>query len=72
MRKSYKIGEVANILGVSTDTIRYYDADGVGRATSEALALDIVRRSQLPLRYTDGTIVVANGATTEPMRATIA
>ena len=55
----------------SIDTIRYYDADGVGRATSEALALDIVRRSQIALRYKDGTIVVSNGSTTEPMRATI-
>ena len=29
MRKSYKIGEVANILGVSTDTIRYYEKMGI-------------------------------------------
>ena len=29
MRKTYKIGEVANILGVSADTIRYYEKAGI-------------------------------------------
>ena len=29
MRKVYKIGEVANILGVSADTIRYYEKNGI-------------------------------------------
>lgn len=29
MRKTYKIGEVANILGVSSDTIRYYEKAGI-------------------------------------------
>ena len=29
MRKTYKIGEVASILGVSTDTIRYYEKMGI-------------------------------------------
>ncbi|MDD3192980.1 MAG: MerR family transcriptional regulator [Oscillospiraceae bacterium] len=29
MRKNYKIGEVANILGISADTIRYYEKMGI-------------------------------------------
>ena len=29
MRKTYKIGEVAEILGVSTDTIRFYEKNGI-------------------------------------------
>lgn len=29
MRKTYKIGEVADILGVSTDTIRFYEKNGI-------------------------------------------
>lgn len=53
----------------SADTIRYYDADGEGYETSEALKRDLVKRSQLGVVYKDGTTVFANGSKTEPMTA---
>ena len=55
----------------SADTIRYFDADGVGYATSDALERDLVSRSQLCVTYKDGTTVVANGSTKEGLRTTI-
>lgn len=53
----------------SAKTIRYFDADGEGYETSEALKRDLVRRSQVAVVYEDGTVVVANGSKTEPMTA---
>lgn len=51
--------------------IRYCDADGRQLTTSEALANDAYRRSQLVVTYEDGTVVCANGSPSEPMSVTV-
>ena len=48
--------------------IRYLDADGTAYDTSAAVARGVFRRSQVTVRYSDGTFVAANGSKTEPMR----
>ena len=53
----------------SADTIRYFDADGEGYETSEALKRDLVKRSQICVVYKDGTTVLSNGSKTERMTA---
>ena len=53
----------------SADSIRYFDANGDGYETSEALKRDLVKRSQVCVVYKDGTTVVANGSKTEGMTA---
>ncbi|MBR5840327.1 MAG: hypothetical protein IKZ84_17440, partial [Victivallales bacterium] len=46
---------------VSADTIGYVDADGKIYDTSMALANGIYKRSQVVVRYQDGTCVASNG-----------
>ena len=48
--------------------IRYGDADGNLVRTSEAVANGAFRRSQVVVRYSDGTFVAANGSTNETFR----
>lgn len=45
--------------------IRYGDAEGNLLETSEAVATGAFRRSQVVVRYSDGTFVAANGSTNE-------
>ncbi|MBO7684686.1 MAG: hypothetical protein J6T51_08185 [Kiritimatiellae bacterium] len=52
--------------------IRYADADGKLYDTSSAVDSGIYRRSQVVVRYTDGTVAAANGSTNEEMRVTVA
>lgn len=49
----------------SVASIQYADKDGKLHNTSTALANDCFRRSQLVVRYNDGTTVVANGSMTD-------
>ncbi len=51
----------------SVDSIRYAGPDGQLYDTSAALASDLYKRSQLVVRYKDGTAVAVNGSNTEPM-----
>ncbi len=53
------------------DSIRYFDAEGNLLDTSAALDADCVKRSQLCVRYKDGTVVVANGSTEETLETEI-
>ena len=48
--------------------IRYADASGKLHDTSDAVASGIYRRSQVVVRYTDGTVTAANGSTNETMK----
>jgi len=48
--------------------IGYVDADGRVLETSEAVASGVYKRSQVVVRYADGTTVAANGHPTERMR----
>ncbi len=48
--------------------IRYIDADGKVHDTSSALASGVFRRSQVTVRYSDGTFVAANGSKDQPMQ----
>ena len=50
-------------------SIRYVDAAGRLFDTSAALANGVWRRSQVVVRYTDGTLIAANGSKTEEMAA---
>ncbi|NLI00643.1 MAG: hypothetical protein GX446_14245, partial [Chthonomonadales bacterium] len=47
--------------------IRYVDAQGKPLTTSQAVASGDYRRSQVVVRYSDGTVVAANGSKTERM-----
>ncbi|MCX8156395.1 MAG: hypothetical protein N3J91_08115 [Verrucomicrobiae bacterium] len=49
--------------------IRYVDERGRLWDTTAAVARGVYRRSQVALRYADGTCTVANGSTTERMQA---
>lgn len=49
--------------------ICYADASGNLHGTSDAVASGIYRRSQVVVRYTDGTMTAANGSTNETMKA---
>ena len=51
----------------TAEEIRYLDADGKAYPTSEAIANGVYRRSQVRVRYSDGTVVESNGSMTEPM-----
>ncbi|MCR5381631.1 MAG: hypothetical protein K6G44_11660 [Lentisphaeria bacterium] len=55
---------------VSADTIGYVDADGKIYDTSAALANGVYKRSQVVVRYQDGTCVAANGSVKEWMKTT--
>ncbi|MGN0851894.1 MAG: hypothetical protein ACI4Q3_00800 [Kiritimatiellia bacterium] len=48
--------------------IRYIDADGTAHDTSSAVARGVFRRSQVTVRYADGTYVAANGSKDQPMQ----
>lgn len=52
--------------------IRYVDGAGRLLDSSAAIASGAYRRSQIVVRYSDGTVVTANGSRTEPMRARVA
>ena len=52
------------------DSIGYVDANGRILDTSEAIATEVFRRSQVVVRYKDGTCVAANGSLSEPMKCT--
>ena len=56
---------------VSADKILYCAEDGRQVDVSEAIASGIINRSQVVVKYTDGTVVCANGSLTEPMRTTV-
>ncbi len=51
----------------SVDTIGYVDAEGHIHDTSSALARNVHQRSQLVIRYQDGTRLAVNGNLTERM-----
>ena len=51
--------------------IRYMDAQGRAHETSDAVASGVVARSQVTVRYSDGTFVAANGSMDEAMRVTV-
>ena len=55
---------------VSADTIGYVDADGKIYETSAALANGVYKRSQVVVRYQDGTCVATNGNVKEWMKTT--
>ncbi|MDO4425672.1 MAG: hypothetical protein Q4D17_07925, partial [Planctomycetia bacterium] len=38
---------------------------------SEAISSGIIERSQVVVKYSDGTVICANGSMTEPMRANV-
>ena len=44
------------------ESIRYADADGTFHSTSHAVASGDYRRSQIAVRYSDGTVTVVNGS----------
>ena len=50
------------------DKIRYLAADGCAHDITKAIENGCYRRSQVVVRYTDGTFVAANGSTNEFMR----
>ena len=52
--------------------IRYADAAGRLLNTTDAVASGAYRRSQVVVRYTDGTVTAANGSTNEAMSVEIA
>lgn len=60
LHRRYCLSEAVDIL--------YADANGRFEPTSRALASDAVRRSQVAVRYSDGTCVVANGHRTARLR----
>ncbi|MDO4576403.1 MAG: hypothetical protein Q4D98_14440 [Planctomycetia bacterium] len=51
--------------------ILYIDDTGKAYAVSEAVANDAYRRSQLVVKYADGTVVCANGSESDPMNTTV-
>ena len=48
--------------------ISYVDEDGTAYDTSAAVAKGVYRRSQVTVKYADGTFVAANGSMERPMR----
>ena len=68
MRSYFMVQQIASRYTASdAESIRYADADGKLYETSGAIASDVYARSQLVVRYQDGTTVVANGSPTERM-----
>lgn len=55
----------------SAVAIRYVDARGHLLSSSEAVASGDYRRSQVVVRYSDGTVVVANGSKTERLETAV-
>ena len=51
--------------------IRYVDADGRAHDTSAAVASGVFKRSQVTVRYSDGTFTAANGSMDEAMRVAL-
>ena len=60
-------GLAAHYTQAEVTDIRYADADGRTYRTSDAILNGVYRRSQVLVRYSDGTVIVANGSLTEPM-----
>ena len=52
--------------------IRYADAAGMLHDTSDAVVSGVYRRSQVVVRYADGTVTAANGSTNETMKVKVA
>ncbi|MBN2448837.1 MAG: hypothetical protein JXR77_00525, partial [Lentisphaeria bacterium] len=72
LRSYYMVQQLASrYTQASAVSIRYVDADGVQRDTSSALASGAFRRSQVVVRYSDGTVVVANGHETDVLRTQV-
>ena len=61
------IGTGRHYCKADVQEIRYADAAGTLHDTSAAVASDIYRRSQVAVRYTDGTQTAANGSSDRPM-----
>ena len=61
------IGTGRHYCKADAQEIRYADAAGNLHDTSAAVASDIYRRSQVAVRYTDGTQTAANGSSDRPM-----
>ncbi len=51
----------------SVASIRYFNEKGEELDTSAALIADVVKRSQVCVRYSDGTVVVSNGSNDETL-----
>jgi len=72
LRSYYMIQALASrYTQVSADTIRYLDANGEAFDTSAALANGCYARSQVVVRYADGTISVVNGNRAERLRTVV-
>ncbi|MDD4102412.1 MAG: hypothetical protein PHU80_07240 [Kiritimatiellae bacterium] len=56
----------------AADKIYYAGADGILRETSDALADESYKRSQLVTCYNDGTVTAANGHPSERMKVVVA
>ena len=71
-RSYYMVQQIASrYTQTEVESIRYFDEEGNELATSDALDMDVVKRSQVCVRYKDGTVVVSNGSTTDDLVATV-
>ena len=61
------LGTARHYCKADAKEIGYADADGKLHGTTDAVASGIYRRSQVAVRYTDGTMTAANGSTNETM-----
>ncbi|MDR3710460.1 MAG: hypothetical protein P4L33_19345 [Capsulimonadaceae bacterium] len=72
MRNYYMVQQIAaRYTQAQAAQILYVGEDGVAHATSDALANDAYRRSQVAVSYADGTVVVANGNRDQRLKATL-
>jgi hypothetical protein len=68
MRSYYMVQQLAaRYTQVAATGISYVDSGGRQMGTTEAVARDVFRRSQVVVRYADGTITAANGHISEPL-----
>ena len=61
----------ARFTQVGADKILYCGPDGELAEVSEAISSGIIERSQVVVKYSDGTVICANGSMTEPMRTNV-